>query len=150
MKNECPALLFVLNEPYFFVSHQLPLTAGAMAEGYDVRLAAPDDNVWVPGVFQTRPFLADRGMTYHEISLSPRGMRPFEELTTIRSLYTLSRSVKLAVAHHITAAPHTAKAVLYGGVAARTTGVPAVVSVFPGLGHSSRRQLPAHTSSGWR
>ena len=129
MRNERPILLFVVNEPYFFVSHRLPLAVGAMAEGYDVHLAAPDDNVWAPEAFQTRPFLADRGITYHEISLSPRGMRPSEELATIRSLYALYRSVKPAVVHHV-----TAKAVLYGGIAARFARVPAVVSAFPGLG----------------
>ena len=129
MRNERPILLFVVNEPYFFVSHRLPLAVGAMAEGYDVHLAAPDDNVWAPEAFQTRPFLADRGITYHEISLSPRGMRPSEELATIRSLYALYRSVKPAVVHHVTAKP-----VLYGGIAARFARVPAVVSAFPGLG----------------
>ncbi len=130
MPNERPVLLFVVNEPYFFVSHRLPLAAGAMAEGYDVHLAAPDNNVWAPGAFQTRPFFADRGITYHEIPLSPRGMRPLEELATIKSLYALYRNVKPAVAHHV-----TAKAVLYGGVAARLARVPAVVSAFPGLGY---------------
>ena len=129
MRNERPILLFVVNEPYFFVSHRLPLAAGAMAEGYDVHLAAPDDNVWAPEAFQTRPFFADHGITYHEISLSPRGMRPSEELATIRSLYALYRSVKPAVVHHV-----TAKAVLYGGIAARLARIPAVVSAFPGLG----------------
>ena len=129
MRNERPILLFVVNEPYFFVSHRLPLAVGAMAEGYDVHLAAPDDNVWAPEAFQTRPFLADRGITYHEISLSPRGMRPSEELATIRSLYALYRSVKPAVVHHVTAKP-----VLYGGIAARFARVPTVVSAFPGLG----------------
>ena len=129
MRNERPILLFVVNEPYFFVSHRLPLAAGAMAEGYDIHLAAPDDNVWAPEAFQTRPFLADREITYHEISLSPRGMRPSEELATIRSLYALYRSVKPAVVHHVTAKP-----VLYGGIAARFARVPAVVSAFPGLG----------------
>ena len=130
MRNERPILLFVVNEPYFFVSHRLPLAAGAMAEGYDVHLAAPDDNVWAPGAFQTRLFFADRGITYHEIPLSRWGMRPSGELATIKSLYALYRNVRPAVAHHV-----TAKAVLYGGVTARLAGVPAVVSAFPGLGH---------------
>ena len=137
MRNERPILLFVVNEPYFFVSHRLPLAAGAMAEGYDVHLAAPDDNVWAPETFRARPFLADRGITHHDIPLSRWGMSPFEELATIRSLYALYRSVRPAVAHHV-----TAKAVLYGGVAARTAGVPAVVSAFPGLGHYFTASTP--------
>lgn len=130
VRNERPILLFVVNEPYFFVSHRLPLAVGAMAEGYDVHLAAPDDNAWAPEGFKSRPFFADRGITHHEIPLSPQGMRPFEELATIKSLCALYRNVRPAVAHHV-----TAKAVLYGGAAARLAGVPAVVSAFPGLGH---------------
>ena len=101
MRNERPILLFVVNEPYFFVSHRLPLAAGAMAEGYDVHLAAPDDNVWAPETFRARPFLANRGITHHDIPLSRWGMSPFEELATIRSLYALYRSVRPAVAHPI-------------------------------------------------
>jgi len=123
-------LLFVVNEPYFFVSHRLPLALGAIQAGYEVHVAAPDENVWAPQGFVTRPFFDDLGISFHEIPLSRRGMNIAEEIVTMRSIYQLYRHLRPHIVHHI-----TAKAVLYGGLIARFAGVPASVLAFSGLGH---------------
>ncbi len=123
-------LLFAVNEPYFFVSHRLDLALGAKAVGYEVHVAAPDENVWSPEGFNTRPFFASHGIIYHDIPMTRRGMNPLEEWVTARSLCRLYRKISPDIVHHI-----TAKLVVYGGFAARVAGIPAVVSAFPGLGH---------------
>lgn len=122
--------MFVVNEPYFFVSHRLPLAIGAKQVGYQVHIAAPDENVWAPPEFDTRDFFAEHDITFHEIPLSRRGMNIIQEIATLYSLYRLYRHLRPDIVHHI-----TAKAILYGGVAARFVGTPASVTAFSGLGH---------------
>jgi len=123
-------LLFVVNEPYFFVSHRLPLAIGAKQAGYEVHVAAPNENVWAPRDFETRPFFDSLGISYHEISLSRRGMNPTEEICTLLSMFQLYRRLRPDIVHHI-----TPKAQFYGGLIARVVGIPASVLAFPGLGH---------------
>lgn len=130
MNSSGAKLLFVVNEPYFFVSHRLPLAMGAMREGYQLHVAAPDENVWAPSGFDTQAFFEEHGITFHEIPLSRRGMNVFQEIATLFSLYRLYRRLQPDIVHHI-----TAKAILYGGIAARLARVPASVAAFSGLGH---------------
>jgi len=130
VQGSCSKLLFVVNEPYFFVSHRLPLALGAKQAGYEIHVAAPNENVWAPEDFETRPFFDDLGISFHEISLSRRGMNVAEEILTLRSMFQLYRRLRPDIVHHI-----TPKAVLYGGLIARIIGVPASVLAFPGLGH---------------
>lgn len=123
-------ILFVVNEPYFFVSHRLPLACAALREGYEVHVAAPDDNIWAPLHFHTVQFFEEQGIIFHNIPLSRRGLNVFQEITTLCSLYQLYKHLKPQIVHHI-----TAKAILYGGISARLAKITASVAAFPGLGH---------------
>lgn len=58
------------------------------------------------------------------------GMHPFQELRSLWALVRLYRHLAPDLVHHVTIKP-----VLYGGIAARWVGVPAVVSAITGLGH---------------
>jgi len=126
--KEQPILLFVVNEAYFFVSHRLPIALEAQRQGYDVHIAAPADNVWAPENYSVTE-LTKLGLTFHEIPISRRGTKPMQELQTFLALLRLYRRLRPDIVHHLTIKPN-----IYGGVAARLTGVPSVVYAITGLG----------------
>lgn len=91
-----------------------------IAEGYRVHIIAP-------GLCPDE--IAANGFIYHQISMSRKGKNPFAELATVFRLYALFKKLKPDIVHLVTIKPY-----LYGGVAARLAGVPAVVSAVAGLG----------------
>ena len=120
--NRPVRILYLTNVAEFFVSHRLPLALAAQAAGYEVHVAAPDS----PGMSQ----IARHGIQTHSIVM-PRGVaNPLGEVLVVYHLYRLYRKVAPDLAHHIAIKP-----VIYGGMAARLAGVPAVVSAVTGLGH---------------
>ncbi len=72
----------------------------------------------------------EAGLRHHVIPLSRSGTRPITELRTLRALYQLYRRLRPDLIHHVTIKP-----VVYGGLAARAAGCPAVVSAISGLGY---------------
>lgn len=123
-----PKLLYVVNEAYFFMSHRLPVARAAQDAGFDVHVAAPAEHVWAPDGFSVTE-VEEAGFTFHEIKLSKRGQNPAQELRTFAGLLGLYRRLRPEVVHHLTIKPN-----LYGGIAARVAGVPAVVSAITGTG----------------
>ena len=122
-------LLFVVNEPGFFLSHRLPLALAARDNGYDVHIAtrAGDD------VARLRSL----GFPHHALPLSRSGKNVATELRTFWTLLGLLRHLRPDLVHLVTIKP-----VLYGGIAARVAGIGAVVAAVSGLGFvftSSRR-----------
>jgi glycosyltransferase involved in cell wall biosynthesis len=115
-------ILFVVNDPGFFVSHRLPIAEAALKQGYDVHLATPP-GASVAGV-------EGAGITWHPIRLARSSTRPRTELATLADLHTLYRRLRPALVHHVTPKP-----VLYGTLAARVARVPAVVNAISGMGH---------------
>jgi glycosyltransferase involved in cell wall biosynthesis len=114
-------ILFVVNDAGFFLSHRLPLAQAAREKGYKVAVATPISD----GVEQ----IEAEGFRHHAVTLSRGGANPLTEFMTIRSLYKLYRNLKPTLVHHVTIKP-----VLYGTLAARLAGVPAVVNAISGLG----------------
>lgn len=114
-------LLFHVNRPEFFLSHRLELALAARDAGYDVHVATPF-NEHVDAIRAT-------ALPWHEIRLAPGGTNAIGELRAIRSIFRCYREVRPDLVHQITVKP-----VLYGTLAARLTGVPAVVNAMPGLG----------------
>ncbi|WP_018882220.1 MULTISPECIES: glycosyltransferase family 4 protein [unclassified Thioalkalivibrio] len=113
-------LLFVLNEPNWFVSHRFAIGLAAQERGFDVHVAGPG----------TAPQeILDAGMTFHSVNFCRKGMNPLAEFGALGSLVRLFRTVRPDIAHLVTIKPY-----LYGGIAARLAGVPAVVSAVAGLG----------------
>lgn len=124
-------LLFVMNAHEYTARHRLPLLAGAVQKGYRVEAVAPTGS---PA--QVR--LEAAGYAVHEIELTRRGVRVWEEVAAIRALTRLYRRLQPALVHHATIKP-----VLYGSLAARRARVPAVVNSITGLGY-------VYSGSGWR
>ncbi|MEJ2895898.1 glycosyltransferase family 4 protein [Bordetella avium] len=115
-------LLFVVNNPAFFLSHRVALAIAAQAQGYEVHVATMDG----PSV----PQIQALGMMHHVIPMSRSGKKPMEELKTMLALYRLFRKLRPDLAHLVTIKP-----VLYGGIAARLARVPAMVAAISGLGY---------------
>lgn len=114
-------LLFVVNNPAFFLSHRLPLALAAQHAGYDVHVATmAGDSV---------PQILAHGLTHHVIPMTRSGKNPVQELRTVWALYRLFCTLRPALVHLVTIKP-----VLYGGIAARLARVPAMVSAISGLG----------------
>lgn len=121
-------LLFVVNEAYFFMTHRLALARAAKAAGFEVHVAAPRDHIWAPVDFSLDQ-LTDAGFTYHPINLSRRGKNPLLDFRTALDIYRLFRRLRPDLIHLLTIKP-----LIYGGIAARLAGLPAVVCTVTGLG----------------
>lgn len=115
-------LVFVVNNPDFLVSHRLVLVRGALQEGSRVSVIAP------PGEGHAR--LRAEGCETYEWRLSRTGQRPHDEALALAQLVSLYAKLKPDLVHHV-----TVKAMLYGSIAARVTGVRAVVNAVSGLGY---------------
>ena len=111
------------------MSHRLPVARAMAARGYEVHVAAPADHVWAPSDFDVAALEA-LGIRFHPIPLDRRGTSPVTELGTFFAILRLYRGLRPRLVHHLTIKP-----VLYGGIAARLAGVPAMVSAVTGLGH---------------
>jgi glycosyltransferase involved in cell wall biosynthesis len=119
-----PRLLYVVNIPRFFVSHRLPLALAARDAGYDVHVATSDaDTASIENIHAA-------GLPFHPLPLSQHGTSLLTEFNTLRALIRLYRTLKPDIVHQVSIKP-----VIYGGLAARIAGVPAVVSAMSGLGY---------------
>ena len=113
-------LLFVVNASWFFFSHRLPIALAARKLGYEVHVATGDPN--------NARFKA-LGLHHHFVPISRSGKNIISDLKTLLLLTSLMHRVKPDIVHLVTIKP-----VLYGGIATRIIGVPAVVFAITGLG----------------
>lgn len=115
-------LLYIVNEDWFFVSHRLPIARAARTLGYDVHVAANASGA--------SKAIEAAGLTFHPLALSRSGRSPLQEFLALVALFRLMRQIHPDVVHLVTIKP-----VIYGGIAARLQGLPAVAAV-TGLGHA--------------
>lgn len=114
-------LLFVVNNPAFFLSHRLPIALGAAQAGYAVHVATMDG--------AAVRVIHEHGFVHHVIPMTRSGKNPLQELRSLFALWRLYRRLRPDVVHAVTIKP-----VLYGGIAARLARVPAYVAAVSGLG----------------
>lgn len=117
-------LLYVVNIARFFVSHRLPLALAARAAGYEVHVATAEEDA------EQVARIHAAGFPFHPLPLSQHGTNPLAELRTLWALSRLYRRLRPDIVHHVSLKP-----VLYGGLAARWAGVPAVIGAMSGLGY---------------
>jgi len=114
-------LLLIVNDAGFFVSHRLPVALAAREAGFEVHVAtAPGEAV---------PIIRSHGIAHHPLGLSRSGTNPLGEVLAFLQIVRMLQRVRPDLVHLVTLKP-----VLYGGIAARLTGVPAVVAAISGLG----------------
>lgn len=114
-------LLFIVNEPWFFLSHRLPIALAAKEQGYTVHVATKAG--------ETVKEITALGFIHHAIPLSRSGSSLLAELGSLLAIWRLLRQVKPDVLHLVTIKP-----VLYGGIVARFAPVKKVVAAVSGLG----------------
>jgi glycosyltransferase involved in cell wall biosynthesis len=115
-------VLFVVANDWYFWCHRLPLATRVAAAGYDVHVATP------PGRFRAE--IERAGLTYTPIRMDRQGRNPLVDARTIAELVRLYRGIRPDVVHHVALKP-----IVYGTLAARLAGVPAVVNAMPGMGY---------------
>lgn len=121
------SLMFVVNNPAFFLSHRLPIALAARDAGYDVSVATMEG--------AAVEAIKAHGLAHYVLPMSRSGMNPLAELKTLYAIYRLFKIVEPDIVHLVTIKP-----VLYGGIAARLAGVRGVVSAISGLGFIFTRE----------
>jgi glycosyltransferase involved in cell wall biosynthesis len=116
-------IAIVTNADWYFWSHRLPIATAARERGWQVFVIAGEERGLGPRIraegFEFVPIPVERGST-----------RLGSELATFRALRSAYRRIRPALVHHVAVKP-----VLYGGIAARLAGVPAVINALAGQGH---------------
>ena len=121
-ENNKKKILFVVNDPGFFLSHRSDLAIAAFNKGYEVHVATANNDAV--------DTIHDLGLIYHEIPFTRSGIDPLSELFLLYYLYRLYRKVRPDLVHHVTIKP-----VLYGSIVARMVSIPAVVNAISGFGY---------------
>lgn len=115
-------ICYVETQDKAFFSHRIHLGNAALAAGFEVHVIAPGG--------EAAADLRAAGFIYHALDLKRAGVNPLSELSTVRQLLGLYRNIRPQLVHHV-----ALKSVLYGSVAARSLGIPAVGSI-TGLGYT--------------
>src|SRR5947199_8376188 len=113
------SLLYVVPDARFFVTHRMPLALAAKDAGYDVHVATPR------GTAVER--IIGSGLTWHHLPFGPMRRKPWSDLQSLISVIALYRRLRPRIVHHVTFKP-----VLYGTIAARLNGIPAVINAMTG------------------
>ena len=114
-------VLVVEGHANYFCSHRLPWARKAREEGYEVHVTALKTG--------GEELVRRKGFPFHPIAGRDRGRNPLAELGIFVRLGRLLRRLDPDLAHFI-----TLRSVLYGSIAARLVGVPAVLNSVTGLG----------------
>jgi len=114
-------LLFVVNVDWFFVSHRLPIALQALRLGYEVHIAT--------GITNKQKELEQCGLIVHPLTIDRSSASLLDGLRTFWQMLGVFLKVKPDLVHLVTIKP-----VLFGGLIARITQVPALVVAFSGLG----------------
>ena len=93
-----------------------------MDRGYDLLLLSP------PGPYGEQ--LRQSGMSWMTIRLSRRGLNPISDIATLLQYVKIYRRERPDLVHHFTFKP-----LIYGSLAARIVGVPALINSVTGLGY---------------
>ena len=78
---------------------------------------------------QDEDSIVDEKLTPHFVAMQRGGMNPIADLRSILELRKSFKNLQPSIVHLV-----TIKSYLYGGIAARLVGIPAVVSAVAGLG----------------
>ncbi len=115
-------IVFLVAEDWYFWSHRLPLARACRKEGFEVVVAAR--------VGEHAARIEKEGFKLLPLVLKRNGMGFVRDSAAIGQLIALYLAEKPDIVHHVALKP-----VLYGSIAARLTGVRAVVNALPGMGY---------------
>ncbi|HSP99310.1 MAG TPA: glycosyltransferase family 4 protein [Candidatus Dormibacteraeota bacterium] len=119
--RDARCIVYVASTSIYLARARLALLRRMVAEGWRVIGVAPED------AYTGR--LLDVGVEWRPLPIAREIARPIRHLRLLGALTQLYRATRPTLVHHFTSNP-----IIYGSVAARLAGVPAVVNAFPGLG----------------
>ncbi|MEX2162772.1 MAG: glycosyltransferase family 4 protein [Sulfuricaulis sp.] len=114
-------VLFFANTDWYLYNFRLLLATALRANGFEVVFVSP------PGSYSQR--LVEAGFRWISLPMKRHGLNPLMELINLIRLIRVYRREQPTLVHHF-----TIKCVLYGSIAARATGVRAVINAITGLG----------------
>ena len=114
-------LLLLVTEDYYFVSHRLALGIAAKRAGHDVCV--------VTRVRDSGATIRDAGLRLIPFENARSSFNPLTELSTLLRLIRLYRRERPDLVHYVAMKP-----ILYGSIAARLAGRPAVINAVAGMG----------------
>lgn len=120
--SEPVRVAFFVTVDWYFCHHYLALACAVRDAGYRVSV--------ITGVDAHGERIRAEGLELLPFRISRKGMNPFSELSTVARLVRTLRRLKPTLLHNIAQKP-----VLYGTLAARLAGVPAVVNGVAGMGY---------------
>lgn len=115
-------LLLSSNTDWYLYNFRLSLAKYLRECGIEVILISP------PGEYVNK--LHEHGFRWIRWDLGRQSVAPWRELASLRQVYTIYQQDRPDIVHH-----HTVKPVLYGTLAARMAGVPAVINSITGRGY---------------
>lgn len=114
-------ILLVANTGWYLYNFRLPLARFLRSRGVEPVMVSPRD------AYVER--LQSEGFRWVEVTLNRRSRNPAREIFVIANLIRIYRAERPTAVHHF-----TIKCVLYGTIAAKITGIRAVVNAVTGLG----------------
>lgn len=115
-------IILVANTDWYLFNFRLSLARSLRAAGADVLMVSPN------GKFVSD--ILEDGFRWVEWNVGRKTLEPMGELGAVRRLAGIYQREKPDLVHHFTIKP-----VLYGSLAARQAGVPALVNTVTGLGY---------------
>lgn len=117
-------VLIVVNADWYFWSHRLPLARALRSAGYDVVVVAAEERGF-------RPRIEADGFRFVPLRLRRGSTNAVRELGTLIDFVRIYRRERPDLLHHVSIKP-----VLYGSLAARCAGRPAIINAVAGLGYT--------------
>ena len=114
-------ILYLVTEDWYFWSHRLPVARAARDAGAKVVVAAR--------INDHKDRIEAEGFQAIDVPFDRSGLNPVRDVKTLAHLVRTYRKIRPDLVHHVAVKP-----VLYGSIAARLSGVPAVVNAMAGLG----------------
>lgn len=122
-------ILFLGAWDWYFVCHRLGLAVAAKNAGFEVVVATP------PGPYVAK--IHEAGIRHVPIRMVRQGKNPAVDAMTLAEIVALYRRERPDLTHHVAIKP-----MLYGTLAAKATGVRAIVNAMGGLGYVFSTEAP--------
>ena len=123
MRAKIFKLVILINDLSFFCSHRLPIAEAAINESFDVVVGYGELGGANPKI------LEQKGIKVSFVPMKRGSINVLKDLQSLFYIWRFFKREKPDIVHLVTIKPY-----LYGGIIARLTSIPALVSAVSGLG----------------
>ena len=103
-----PALVYLVTEDWYFLSHRLPMAQAAQRAGYDVHV--------ITQVNKDRHAIEALGIRVHAVAWRRGSFNPFKFLANVRAIRRLYREIAPDLVHHVALQPTVAGSLAAAGL----------------------------------